>query len=144
MLVEPEKLISGNKFVFSNWKIYCPMGRENLLRYIFSCLFTQYKVGKGSIFRAALQKGKSKPVHWFLFFGFWLGHSAKPSQYMLFFSISSFSVLFLLLLPFHISLTALCIISFVFQHVFVAFSKILLNYYTMIRSIIVKTLKIIY
>ena len=32
------------------YEIYCPMGWENLLDYMFSCLIIQYKVAKGEIF----------------------------------------------------------------------------------------------
>ena len=30
-----ETIVSDNKFVFRNWEIYCPMGLEDLLGYIF-------------------------------------------------------------------------------------------------------------
>ena len=36
---------------------------ENLLGFMFSCLFTQYKVVKGEIFTTVLQKHKLNPAH---------------------------------------------------------------------------------
>ena len=38
------------------------MGWGNLLGYMFSSSFTQYKVVKGSIFTTALQKDKLNPI----------------------------------------------------------------------------------
>ena len=43
------------------------MGWENLLGYMFSYLFTQYKVVKGKIFMIAFQKNKLNLVHVFIF-----------------------------------------------------------------------------
>ena len=45
------------------------MGWENLLGYMLSSLFTQHKVAKGYIFTTALQKDKSNPVLFCVFFG---------------------------------------------------------------------------
>ena len=42
------------------WEIYCPMGWDNLLCYIFSSLFTLHKVLRW-IFMTALPKDKSNP-----------------------------------------------------------------------------------
>ena len=59
---EQNLVTSDYKFVFSIWEIYCPMGWENLLGYMFSSLFLQLKVAKGETFTTALQKDKSNPV----------------------------------------------------------------------------------
>ena len=46
------------------------MNWENLLGYIFSYLYTQYKVAKRLIFTVALQKDKSNPGRPFLMLPF--------------------------------------------------------------------------
>ena len=45
------------------WQLSNPVSWENLLRYMFSCLFTWHKVAKGQIFPTVLQKDKSNPVY---------------------------------------------------------------------------------
>lgn len=47
---------------FSNWEMYSPLGRRNLLCYMFSSLLPQYTVAKRWIFTTALQKDKLNPV----------------------------------------------------------------------------------
>ena len=56
-------VVSGNKFVTSNCEKYIVLwaGRVGWAIYVFSLLFTQYKVAKGQIFTASLQKDKLNP-----------------------------------------------------------------------------------
>ena len=52
-------VVSDNNFFSVNAEIYCTVGWQNLLGFIFSSLFTQCKVEKGYIFIIELQSDKS-------------------------------------------------------------------------------------